>query len=39
MLSYPLNLPSGPCITLTLVGLFVVSLLGARLQRTHQNAP
>jgi ABC-type Mn2+/Zn2+ transport system permease subunit len=38
ILSYPLNLPSGPCITLTLAGLFVLSLLGGRLQRGHQNA-
>lgn len=32
--SYPLNLPSGPCITLTLVVLFLFSLIGAKLRRS-----
>lgn len=32
-LSYPLNLPGGPCITLTLVAFFLVSLAGSRLVR------
>jgi zinc transport system permease protein len=36
-ISYPLNLPSGPCITLTLAGLFVLSLFGGRLQRPMRN--
>jgi ABC-type Mn2+/Zn2+ transport system permease subunit len=36
-ISYPLNLPSGPCITLTLAGLFVLSLFGGRLQRPIRN--
>jgi ABC-type Mn2+/Zn2+ transport system permease subunit len=33
-LSYPLNLPSGPCITLTLVVLFLLSLVAARIVRS-----
>ena len=38
-LSYPLNLPSGPCITLTLAGLFVLSLVGGRLRRSPTASP
>ena len=34
-LSYPLNLPSGPCITLTLGGLFILSLVAGRLRRRN----
>jgi zinc transport system permease protein len=37
-LSYPLNLPSGPCITLTLAGLFVLSLVGSRWLQPTRNA-
>jgi ABC-type Mn2+/Zn2+ transport system permease subunit len=37
-LSYPLNLPSGPCITLSLAGLFVLSLVGSRWPRQARNA-
>jgi ABC-type Mn2+/Zn2+ transport system permease subunit len=38
-LSYPLNLPSGPCITLTLAALFIVSLVGSRARRPARIAP
>jgi len=38
-LSYPLNLPSGPCITLTLAVLFIVSLAASRARRPARIAP
>jgi ABC-type Mn2+/Zn2+ transport system permease subunit len=38
-LSYPLNLPSGPCITLTLAALFILSLVGSRARRPARIAP
>lgn len=38
-LSHPLNLPSGPCITLTLAGLFVASLVLSRSRRPSRIAP
>ena len=38
-LSYPLNLPSGPCITLTLAALFILSLVASRARRPARIAP
>lgn len=38
-LSYPLNLPSGPCITLTLATLFLLSLIASRLRRPASIEP
>jgi len=38
-LSYPMDLPSGPCITLTLAVLFVASLAGIRARRGQAPSP
>lgn len=38
-LSYPLNLPGGPCITLTLIAFFIFSLLISKLIRPNRSSP